>query len=156
MNHAAFAEDALIVQRINKKPRGKQSIMWTTTFIDINGQCKEQKMVFGNNYPDSDMKGKPKGIKKMLEERKLWKTELNLDCKKCKKKKDLGRIDCCLKKIMASQPDFVSQKSTIVELIKGAAKKYAKNYCDYTLTGLQKIVLQALELIDIIIIRKMG
>ncbi|CAG8733192.1 22802_t:CDS:2, partial [Cetraspora pellucida] len=81
MNYAAFAKDALIVQRMNKEPRRKQSIMWPTTFIDINSQY------------------------------------------------------------------FVSQKSVIVELIKGVAKRYARDHCDYTWTGLQKIVLQVLELL---------
>ncbi|CAG8480373.1 13200_t:CDS:1 [Cetraspora pellucida] len=151
--------------------------MQPTTFIDINGQCKEQEIVFKNNYPDPDMREKPKRIKKVLEERGLWKIRLNLDCKKYKKKKDSGQIDCCLKKIIASQPDFVSQKSAIVELIEGvsyicifypkfycelnfierywgASKRYARDHCDYTWTGLQKIVPQALESVDIITIRK--
>ncbi|CAG8652896.1 7579_t:CDS:2, partial [Scutellospora calospora] len=119
-NHVAFADDALIAKKMNKGPGGKQNIMYPTTFIDINGRRKEQKMVFEEDYPDPNMRGKPKGIKKVLEERGLWKEGLNLDCEKCKKKEDSGRIDCCLRKIMASQPDFVTQKSAIVELIEGA------------------------------------
>ena len=113
----------------------------------------------------------------MLEERGLFKEGLNLDCLMCKKKNDSGRTDCCLRKIMASQPDFVAQKSAVVELIEGAghicifypkfhcelnfiemywgaAKRYARNYCDYTWTGLQETVPQALDLVDVVTIRK--
>ncbi|CAG8503577.1 10811_t:CDS:2, partial [Scutellospora calospora] len=135
-NHAAFADDALIAKKINKGPGGKQN----------------QEMVFKEDYPDPNMRGKPKGIKKVLEKRRLWKKGLNLDCEKCKKKKDSGRIDCYLRKIMASQPDFVTQKSAIVELIE--AKRYARDHCDYTWTGLQETVLQALDSVDVITIRK--
>lgn len=162
---------------MNKGPGGKQSVMRPTTFIDINGQRIKQEMVFEEDYPISDMRGKPKGIKKVLEERGLWKEVLNLDCTKCKKKEDSGRIDCCLRKIMASQPDFVAQKSAIVELIKGAghicifypkfhcelnfierywgaAKRYTRDHCDYTWTGLQETVPRALDSVDVITIRK--
>ncbi|CAG8756618.1 6245_t:CDS:2, partial [Cetraspora pellucida] len=127
MNHIAFADDAFI---------------------------KVQKMVFEKDYLDLNIRGKPKGIKRMLEERGLLKKGLNLDCPKCKKKENSGQIDCCLKKIMASQPDFVIQKSTIVGLIKGVAKKYARDYCNYTWTSLQETVLRALDSVDVITIRK--
>ena len=132
-NHAAFADDALIVQRMNKGPGGKQSIMRPTTFIDANGRQREQTMIFEEDYFDPDLRGKPKGIKKVLEERGLFKEGLNLDCLACKKKNDSGRTDCCLRKIMASQPDFVAQKSAVVELIEDAGHIcifYPKFHCE--------------------------
>ncbi|CAG8622240.1 19511_t:CDS:2, partial [Cetraspora pellucida] len=176
-NHAAFADDALVVQKMNKGPREKQSVMRPTTFIDVNGRQRAQEMVFEEDYPNPNLREKPKGIKKILEERGLFKEELNLDCLMCKKKNDSERMDCCLRKIMASQPDFVIQKSTIVELIEGAdhicifylkfycelnfiemywgaAKRYARNHCDYTWTGLQEAVPEALNSVDIVTIRK--
>ncbi|RIB05318.1 hypothetical protein C2G38_2219929 [Gigaspora rosea] len=146
MNHAAFANDALMAQRMNKGPRGKQSIMRPATFIDINGQVKAQEMVFEQDYPDPDMRRKPKGIKRVLEERGLFKDALNLDCLMCKQKMDSGQVDCCLRKIMASQLDFVAQKSAIVELI--------EDHCDYTWTGLQEMVPKALDSVDVVMFRK--
>ena len=94
----------------------------------------------------------------------------------CKKKKSL-RVDCCAKKIITSQPDFVMQKLAIVELIENAghlcvfypkfhyelnfiemywsaAKHYTRDHCDYTWNGLQETVPQALDLVNIITIRK--
>ncbi|CAG8828152.1 5034_t:CDS:2, partial [Cetraspora pellucida] len=117
MNHLVFADDALVMQRMNKGPEGKQSIMRLTIFINNNGQLIEQEMVFENNYSDPNLRRKPKGIKRVLEERSLWKKGLNLECLMCKKKENSEQIDCCLRRIMASQPDFLAQKSAIVELI---------------------------------------
>ena len=137
-------------------------------------------MVFVEDYPDLTMRGKPKGIRKILEERGFWKRELNLDCQACKNKKlteESSRPNCCARRIIASQPDFIAQKSAIVELIEsaghtcvfypkfhcelnfiemywGAAKRYTRNYCDYTWTGLQETVPRALDLVDIITIRR--
>jgi hypothetical protein len=93
-----------------------------------------------------------------------------------KKKKSL-RVDCYARKIMASQPDFVMQKSAIVELIEnaghlcifylkfycelnfieiywGVTKHYARDHCDYTWGGLQETVSQALDSVNITTIRK--
>ena len=66
------------------------------------------------------MWGKPKGIKRILEEKELWQERLNLDCQTYKNKKlteDSLWVNYCLKRIMTSQPDFIAQKSAIVELI---------------------------------------
>ncbi|CAG8725731.1 23631_t:CDS:2 [Cetraspora pellucida] len=120
---AVFAfdnNDTLIVQKINKGFRRKQSIMRLTTFIDINSQVKVQEIVFEQNYFDSNMRGKPKEIKHVLEERELLKDRLNLDCLMCKQKMNSDQINCCLRKIIVSQPDFVAQKFAIVELIEDA------------------------------------
>lgn len=179
-NHAAYAKDALVAQRMNLGPGGKQPIMRSTTFFDINGQQKIQQMIFDENHPDATMRGQPKGIRRVLMERGLWREGLTLDCRMCKDKKsveDLLRINCCARRIMASQPDFIAQKSAIVELIEsaghlciffpkfhcelnfiemywGVAKRYTRNHCDYTWAGLQETVPQALDSVSIVSIRK--
>ena len=89
---------------------------------------------------------------------------MNLECSMYKKKESL-RIDCCARKILASQPNFVAQKSAIIELIEnaghlcifypkfhcelnfiemywGVTKHYTRNHCDYTWEGLQETVSQ--------------
>ena len=175
-NHAAYAKDALVAARMNLGPGGKQPIMRLTSFIDKDGREITQQMVFSEDYSDPTLQGKPKGIKRILQERGLWKEGLNLECLMCKKKESL-RVDCCARKIMASQPDFVAQKSAIVELIEnaghlcvfypkfhcelnfiemywGAAKHYARDHCDYTWVGLQETVPQALDSVNITTIRK--
>ncbi|CAG8677430.1 4490_t:CDS:2 [Cetraspora pellucida] len=89
------------------------------------------------------MRGESKDIKLILKKRGLWKNRLLLECKTCKDKKlakDNLQIDCCARKIIASQPDFIVQKSAIVELIEG--------------TDLQQTVSCALDSVDIITIRK--
>ncbi|CAG8590614.1 4906_t:CDS:2, partial [Cetraspora pellucida] len=64
-NHLTFADNAIVMQRMNKGPGGKQSVMRLTTFINSNGQLIEQEMVFEKNYSDPNLRGKPKGIKRV-------------------------------------------------------------------------------------------
>ena len=68
-NHSAFKSNALVTSKMNLKPEGKQPKMRNTVF-GPNNQC--QSMVNEN--------GKPKGMKQVLIERKLWKNGLNADC----------------------------------------------------------------------------
>ncbi|CAG8691383.1 5673_t:CDS:1, partial [Ambispora gerdemannii] len=51
------------------------------TFVDINGQQKIQQMIFDKNHLDSTMRGQPKGIRRVLMERDLWREGLTLDCR---------------------------------------------------------------------------
>ena len=66
-------------------------------------KCK-QSMVYLNDYPVESLRGKPKGIKKVLEECNLWpKERINLVCKKCLDKdvnNDLTRQNCCARRII--------------------------------------------------------
>ena len=67
-------------------------------------------------FEDED--GKPKGMKQVLIERGLWKNSLLADCKLCKDKViDENRVDCCARRILSLQPDFVNQKSALEEII---------------------------------------
>ena len=50
-------------------------------------------------------------MKTVLTERGLWKEKLLADCKLCKEKViDDNRIDCCARRIIFLQPDFIGQK----------------------------------------------
>jgi len=92
---------------MNLSPDGGQPKMRNTTFGPDN---KVQCVTFED--------GKPKGMKQVLIERGLWKNSLLADCKLCKDKViDENRVDCCARRILSLQPDFVNQKSALEEII---------------------------------------
>ena len=62
-NHATFSKDALIANRMNLGPDGKQPIMRDTYFKPDN---QLQLMVFPATYLNKKLQGKPKGIKQVL------------------------------------------------------------------------------------------
>ena len=112
-NHAAYRSDALVASRMNLKPRGKQLKMRDTVFELDNHY---QSIVNENN--------ELKGIKQVLIKRKLWKDGLNANCKLCKDKvDDINRTNCCARKIIALQLDFLLQKSALEEAILEAGHK---------------------------------
>ncbi len=152
---------------MNLKPEGKQLEMRDTVFRSNN---QHQSMVNEN--------GKPKGMKRVLIEHGLWKDGLNADCQLCKDKiDDITQIDCCAWWIISLQPDFLSQKSALEEVILEAghkcifylkfhcelnfierywkaAKWYTRENCNYSWSGLQRTVPAALKSVSIITIRK--
>ena len=166
-NHAAFKSDALVASKMNLKPGGKQPKMKDTVFGSNN---QRQSMV--------NEKGEPKGMKQILIERGLWREGLHADCQLCKDKiDDITRTDCCARRILSLQPDFLAQKSALEEVIMeaghkcifypkfhcelnfierywGAAKRYARENCDYSWSGLQSTVPKGLNSVNIITIRK--
>ena len=100
------------------------------------------------------------------------------ECRLCRDgNTDPLRVDCCGRKIISLQPDFLAQRSALVEVIEdsghvciffpkfhcelnfierywGAAKRYARNNCNYTWSGLQETVPRALDSVDLITIRR--
>ncbi len=113
-NHTAYRSDALVASRMNLKPEGKQPKMKDTTFGSDN---KHQSMVNENN--------EPKGMKQVLIERGLWRNGLNADCQLCKNKiEDMNQTNCCVRRIISLQPDFLSQKSALEEVILEARHRY--------------------------------
>jgi len=134
-------------------------------------------MIFSSDHPKYPYQ--PKGIKQILIERGLWCNGLHLEYQLCKGKNkviDSTRIDCCARRIMSLQPDFLMQKSELetvieeaghkcifypkfhcelnfIEMYWGAAKRYTCEYYDYTWNRLQKTVPEALDSISLITIR---
>jgi hypothetical protein len=162
-SHSLYAKNALIARRMNIKPGGKQK------FRDgIKSDGSKQLM----HLPD----GTPKGIKKILEERDLWIPGLNRIWDDCKKRSPVQNF-CCAVRILELQPDFINQKPLIQEIIEarghkvifypkfhcelnfiemfwGAAKKYARENCDYTFKSLEKTIPLALNSVSLESIRK--
>jgi hypothetical protein len=172
-NHGAMADDALNVSKMNVNPGGKQPLMRSTVY----GPNKTfQSMVFPFNHPFYP--NQAKGMKQIVIERNLWYEGLVGDCQLCKLKiDDITRTDCCMRRILSLQPDFISQKSQLqeeiekrghkcifypkyhcelnfIEMYWGAAKRYTRENCDYSWSGLQKTVPEALDSVPLITIRK--
>jgi hypothetical protein len=89
-NHQAMAPNALVVNKMNVNPGGKQPKMRTTQFVHSSQRhlpkdqqtLTEQQMKFA---PDSDVfPGEPKGMAHIVKERGLWKDGLTKICSKCK------------------------------------------------------------------------
>jgi hypothetical protein len=161
-NHSAFAPDALVAKRMNIGSGGNAPKM-RDTFWGPNHE--KQSM----NFPD----GQPKGIKQILCERGLWRQNMVGECKLCRNgNSDSLRTDCCGRRIISLQPDFLAQRSALVETIEnsghvciflpkfhcelnfierywGAAKRYARNNCNYTWSGLQETVIDSVDVITI-------
>ena len=102
-NHNAFADDALVVSRMNLKDDRKQPLL------------RDGKMPDGSSYimtfMDVDGVKKPKGIRRVLEERGLWIPGLKRKCNTCTQHNpDPNKLDCCVTRILSAQPDFASQR----------------------------------------------
>jgi len=168
--HAAYAEDALLVSRMNVNPGGKQARMRDGWFME-DGIKVLQAMVFSKDNPD--YLNEPKGIKFVLSEHGLYQSPLR---GKCQSRCDLGATACCNKRILECQHDFQAQKSLVQETIEGAghlciflpkfhcelnfiecfwgkAKKYIRDNCDGTFETLKKNLPLALQSVQLSTIR---
>jgi hypothetical protein len=157
--HCAYAEDALLVNRMNLRPGGKQARLRDGWFLD--GETKViQKMDFPPDHPN--FPNQPKGIKQVLIERGLWDNKLTMQC---------------AKQILNLQPDFKEQKSLVQEVIEtaghlcivlpkfhcelnfieyfwGAVKRWLREHCDYTFPTLQQNMPIALSSVNTSLVRK--
>jgi len=119
-----------------------------------------------------DSSGTPKGLKKVLEKRGLWRRGLHLQCRKPGTDKLLKTCllggECCARAIIANQADFKDQKCCLqeeieeaghqvlfypkfhceinfIEYVWGAAKCYTRNNCRYSIKSLRPMIPQALN-----------
>jgi hypothetical protein len=172
-NHNCFADDALIVSKMNLGSGGQQAKLRDTIF-----KGERQLMVFPDDHPEETLRGVPKGMRQVLIERNLWQEGLLKTCSQCRSHvDDPDRISCCAQRILELQPDFQGQRSLLEEIAKeqgqhiifypkfhcemnfiemywGLAKRYTRANCDYSFKGLQVEVPKALDSIDIHIIRR--
>lgn len=170
--HSAYAEDALLVTRMNVNPAGKQALLRDGWFIDAaTGVRKAQPMVFPADHATNA--NQAKGIKTVLRERGLWVEGLRGKCQKC----PYDTVACCGKRILELQPDFKAQKSLVQEVIEaaghiciflpkyhcelnfieffwGAVKKYLREHSDYTFETLKTNMPVALSSVSVATIRR--
>lgn len=169
--HSAYAEDALLVSRMNVKPGGKQARM-RDGWYEVNGHKTVQPMIFPSDHPTHP--GEPKGMKAVLTERGLYRTKLR---GKCESRCDTEATSCCAKRILELQPDFMEQISLVQEVIEaaghlciflpkfhcelnfieffwGAVKRYLRENCDYTFDTLKTNMPIALATVQLQTIRK--
>jgi len=171
--HGIYAPDTLLTRDMNFNPSGSQPRLRNGWFINGLGEKVVQEMVFPTDHPT--FPDKPKGMKQTLTEQGLFQAKLRMQCKKpnC----DPNATDCCAKRILDLQPDFAEQKSLVHETIEaaghlcimlpkchcelnfieffwGAMKRYLREHCDYTYSGLQRNIPDAMASVNVFTIRK--
>ena len=146
--HTAFAPDALVASRLNRRPGGKQPCMRDTVWAG-----KPQKLVLDD--------GRPKGAAMILEERGVSTATLKLD-------------DMVV--ILSQHEDFKNEKNSLetmltgkghtavflpkfhcelngIERVWGHSKRLTRAYCNYTISSLRETVPWALNSIPVDTIR---
>lgn len=159
--HACKAKDALVANRMNLRPGGKQPEMHKTKW---GGNGIEQSMVFqeGDKDWDTDIPispeliGKAKGMKRVLQERGLWREDLKKQCGRQKKEKksnfeervfqetmekyqtrvadrcQIGK-NCCALRILEAEDDFIHEVSLLETVIQQSGHEvifYPKFHCE--------------------------
>ncbi|OAD73769.1 hypothetical protein PHYBLDRAFT_168203 [Phycomyces blakesleeanus NRRL 1555(-)] len=176
-NHKAYGQNALISSKMNlndKEIEDDDPCSLRDTVFVRNGVEEVQSMYYEKDEWFAKKSGQwvqnkvkyVKGVRHILEERGLWleKDPYNpikkwrLDCKSKDASED---SKCCAHHFLASQPDFMSQKTALHEAVEdsghifelypkfhcecnwierywGAAKREARLQCDYTYKSLDK------------------
>ncbi len=131
-SHQKRADDALSARKMPKRPNEG----WTHR----PGGAKMRNGILPNGgsqelyYPDDHptMPGWFKGMETIIRERGLWPSQgLNAQCEKfhCKE----GSTNCCCRRLLFNQPDFVNQKSWLEEYITARGHIcdfYPKYHCE--------------------------
>lgn len=157
--HACKAKDALVANRMNLRPGGKQPLMHATKWG--NGVCQSMVFLADDKNWDTDIPispelvGQPKGIKRVLQERGLWTEGLKKQCGR--QKKDSSTFEervfqetleqyqdrvadrcevgkhCCALRILENQDDFKNEVSLLETVIVQNSHEvifYPKFHCE--------------------------
>jgi hypothetical protein len=121
-NHAAMPKDALLASKMNLGDNGKNVPLMKDGWFEQAGHRVSQPM---------QNEKEPKGIKTVLMERGLWPEKgFRLDCPtSC----TAASAICCARKLLASQPDFLEQKSSLEEVVSKAGhllEFFPKFHCE--------------------------
>ena len=118
-SHCAYAEDALIAERMNFGPGGKQPWMRDGFYVK-HDRRRPQRMSFSALHENPNLANAPKGLKQVLVERGLWREHTNfgrflLKCLDSCPTSGMDHKQCCARTVLANQPDFLSQKGKLEE-----------------------------------------
>lgn len=97
-----------------------------------NGE--KQPLWFPDDHPDPKKAGMFKGMEVILRERGPWPAGgLRVQCESFKCPTPNTKTDCCARRLLFSQSDFVNQKSKLQELVEGWGHHflyYPKFHCE--------------------------
>ena len=117
-----------------KQPRMREG------FDNLTQQA--QSMVFADDHPNILLRGKPKGLKQILMERGLWRTQAPdgraflLECPTSQSRPGCDPAlngNCCARAVMGKQPDFQKQCGRLQEEVEATGNLvifYPKFHCE--------------------------
>lgn len=125
-SHRKRAADALSARKMVKGPKLDTGPRMRNGTMP-NGET--QSFYFEDDHPT--MPGWFKGMELIIRERGLWQDGLLAQCPgfKC----EAGHADCCCRRILFCQPDFVNQKSALEEFVESRGHIcdfYPKYHCE--------------------------
>ena len=125
-SHRKRAADALSARKMVKGPKLDEGPRMRHGTMP-NGET--QSFYFEDDHPT--MPGWFKGMEQIIKERGLWRDGLLAQCPgfKC----EAGKTDCCCRRLLFCQPDFVNQKSALEELVERRGHIcdfYPKYHCE--------------------------
>lgn len=170
-SHCAYANDALRANKMNKGWGGEQPHMRDGFYYTQSGRRIVQKMSYGRGRRIARcLWGQPKGMEIILKERGLWpRGGLYLDCTQRasipKEQRKHSGDNCCARRLMSQQPDFLAQKGRVQEVVEAKGhlvlfypkfhcelnwieyfwarvKQYTRSHCGYDIKSLREMYLQ--------------
>lgn len=139
-NHSSYHPQALVASRMNLSPGGGQARM--REGFDHNRQLP-QAMIFTDNHKDFELRGKPKGVQHVLQERGLWRYwrsdggRFLLECPTSKGRTGCPDVmpegGCCGRRLLSEQRDFCEQKGWLEQELEMAHQElifYPKFHCE--------------------------
>ncbi|KIO18904.1 hypothetical protein M407DRAFT_83446 [Tulasnella calospora MUT 4182] len=132
--HCKRADDALSARKMPKSTRQWLPRSGVKMRDGTLPNGNPQHFWFPDNHPDPKKAGMFKGMEVILRERGLWPARgLRAECEGFKCSAPDERTDCCARRQLFSQPDFVNQKSKLEELVEGRGHHflfYPKFHCE--------------------------
>ncbi|KAG8915216.1 hypothetical protein FRC01_003742 [Tulasnella sp. 417] len=132
--HSKRADDALSARKMPKSTRlwlPRSGVKMRNGSLP-NGEA--QPLWFPDDHPDPKKAGMFKGMEVILRERGLWPARgLRAECEGFKCATPDTKTDCCARRLLFTQPDFVNQKSKLQEFVEGRGHHflfYPKFHCE--------------------------
>jgi len=154
-NHHAYEPGALRADNLPLKDGGKNVKIMRAGWFERDGVRYIQNMQTDD--------GVTKRLESILRERNLWQAGLRADKARelLRKQPDFQSQKEWLEETVTKHPDLIIDyypkfhcEFNFIELYWGAAKRFARQNCDYSFAGLQLVVPAALNSVSLTLIRK--